>query len=91
MFSSLDLHCGYHQICIGPENKHRVAFACKFALFEFKVMLFGLTNASNIFQWFIHEAHYGISESCNVYLNDILMFSKSVLEYLEHAQVVLQY
>ena len=39
VFSSLDLQCGYHQICLAPEHQHRVAFAYKFSLFELKVML----------------------------------------------------
>ena len=45
VFISLKLQCGYRQICIAPEHQNRVAFACKFGLFEFKVMPFGLTNA----------------------------------------------
>ena len=91
VFSSLHLQCGYHKICIAPEHQHRVAFACKFDLFEFKVIPFGLTNALNTFQWFMHEAFYTMSDFCNLYLNDIIVFIKSVPEHLEHVQAVLQY
>ena len=82
MFSSLDLQCRYHQICIAPEHQHRAAFACKFGLFEFKVMPFGLTNAPSTFQWFMHDALCGMSDFCDVYLDDILVFSKLVPEHL---------
>ena len=81
MFSSLDLQCGYHQICIAPEHQHRVAFAYKFGLFEFKVMRFGLTNAPSTFQQFMHNALCGMSDFCDVYLENILVFRKSVPEH----------
>ena len=58
------------------------AFACKYGLFEFKVMPFGLTNAPSTFQWFMHEKLHGMSDFCDVYLDDILMLSKLVLGHL---------
>ena len=82
VFSSLDLQCGYHQIYIAPEHQHRVAFACKFGLFEFKVMPFGLTNAPSTFQWFMHDALRGMCDFCDVYLDDIFVFSNLVPELL---------
>ena len=82
VFSSLDLQCGYHQICIAPEHQHRREFACRFGLFEFKVMPFGLTNAPRTFQQFMHKALRGMSDFCDVYLDDILVFRKSVPKHL---------
>ena len=82
MFSSLDLQCGYDQICIAPEHQHRAAFAYKFGLFEFKVMPFGLTNAPSTFQRFMHEVLHGIFDFRDVYLDNILVFSKSVPKQL---------
>ena len=52
-------------------------------------MLFGLTNAPSTFQWFIHEALRGMSDFYDVYLDDILVFSKSVPENLLHVWAVL--
>ena len=87
VFTSLDLQCGYHQICIAPEYQHRAEFACKSGLFEFKVMPFGLTNAPTTFQRFMHKVLCGISDFCDMYLDEILMFSKLVPEYLSHVQL----
>ena len=55
IFTSLDLQHGYHQIEIAPEHQHRAAFVCKWGLYEYKVMLFGLTNAPSTFQCFMNE------------------------------------
>ena len=81
MFSSLDLQCEYHQICVTPEHQHRVVFVCKFGLFEFKFMALGLTNAPSTFQWFMHKALRGMFDFFDVYLDDILVFRKMVPEY----------
>ena len=54
-------------------------------------MPFGLTNASSTFQWFMHEALHSMFDFCDVYLYDILIFSKSVPEHLEHVQAALQH
>ena len=54
------------------------AFACKFGLFEFKVMLFGLTNAPSTFQCFMNESLAGLEELCGVYLDDIIVYSRCV-------------
>ena len=54
-------------------------------------MPFGLTNAPSTFQWFMHEALHGMSDFCDVYLDDILVFRKLVPEHLQHVQAVLQH
>ena len=54
-------------------------------------MLFGLTNALSTSQRFMNDALKGLSDFADVYLDNILVFSKSVPEHLEHVQTVLQY
>ena len=68
-----------------------MAFACKYGLFEFKVMPFGLTNAPSTFQRFMHDTLKGLSDFADVYLDDILVFRKSIPEHLEHVRTVLQH
>ena len=54
-------------------------------------MPFGLTNAPSTFQRFMHNILKGLSDFADVYLDDILVFSKSIPEHLEHVSTVLQH
>ena len=49
-----------------------------------------LTNAPNTFQRFMHDILKGLSDFADMYLDDILVFRKSVPEHLEHVRTVLQ-
>ena len=91
IFSALDLASGYWQIGIKEEDKSKTAFVTKQGLFEFNVMPFGLCNAPATFQRAMDALLAELKwHSTLVYLNDILIYSKSPGEHLHHLQEVFQ-
>ncbi|GBG74915.1 hypothetical protein CBR_g19429 [Chara braunii] len=89
-FSKIDLKSGYHQIAIRPEDQHKTAFQTRYGLFEFVVMSFGLCNAPGTFQHAMNQIfHDYLDKFVIVYLDDILIFSKTVEEHVAHLDKVL--
>ncbi|DBA66174.1 TPA: hypothetical protein ACH3X2_14269 [Trebouxia sp. C0005] len=88
VFSSLDLQSWYHQVRIADEDVPKTAFRTHKGLFEFRVLSFGLTNAPAVFQREMNKVFAGLPFVL-VYLDDILMFSKSAKEHAAHLRQVL--
>ncbi|GBG79965.1 hypothetical protein CBR_g30227 [Chara braunii] len=89
-FSKIDLKSGYHQIAIRPEDQHKIAFQTRYGLYEFVVMPFGLRNAPGTFQHAMNRIfHDYLDKFVVVYLDDILIFSKTVEEHVAHLDKVL--
>jgi hypothetical protein len=90
VFSSLDLQSGYHQIRITDSDVEKTAFTTHFGQFQFKVLCFGLTNAPATFQRVMNRI-FGpyIGKFVLVYLDDILIMSRTAAEHLHHLRVVL--
>lgn len=88
IFSKLDLLSGYHQVQMNPSDAYKTAFVTNNGKYHFKVMPFGLKNAPACFSRMMAD----IFRSCPfvlVYLDDILIFSNSPTEHLEHVKFVL--
>ncbi|GBG89838.1 hypothetical protein CBR_g49687 [Chara braunii] len=89
-FSKIDLKSEYHQIAIRPEDQHKTAFQTRYGLYEFVVMPFGLCNAPSTFQHAMNRIfHDYLDKFVIVYLDDILIFSKTVEEHVAHLDKVL--
>ncbi|GBG59350.1 hypothetical protein CBR_g38379 [Chara braunii] len=89
-YTKIDLKSGYHQIAIRPEDQHKIAFQTRYGLYEFVVMPFGLCNAPGTFQHAMNRIfHDHLDKFVVVYLDDILIFSKSVEEHAQHVETVL--
>jgi len=89
VFSSLDLMSGYHQIRLPPEDVEKTAFRMPFGLYQYKVVPFGLTNAPAVFMNHMNNILYDLPFVV-VYLDDILVFSKSQDKHVDHMRLVLE-
>ncbi|KAB5587886.1 Retrotransposable element Tf2 [Ceratobasidium theobromae] len=91
IFTKLDLRWGYNNIRIREGDKWKTAFRTKEGLYEYKVMPFGLKNGPATFQRFMNELFEDLLDICVVvYLDDILIFSKTREEHTEHLREVLE-
>lgn len=88
VFSTLDLHSGYHQIPLSPDAQPLTAFSTPFGHYEYKVMPFGLCNAPATFSRYMSRL---LSDLPNVfvYLDDILIASPDKESHLQHLRSVL--
>ena len=88
VFSTLDAKTGYWQIRMEESSREKTAFVTSNGLYEFRVMPFGLCNAPATFQRVMQKVLAGLSEFCSVYIDDILVFSSSIEEHVEHLKQI---
>ena len=89
--STLDLQSGYHQIPMREADKEKTAFAVSSGLYQFNCLPFGLKNGPAVFQRIMHDTLAGIHYIFALcYLDDIIVFSRSLENHLDHLDQVLQ-
>ena len=91
VYSKIDLHTGYHQLRVREANIPKTAFRTQYGHFEFTVMPFGLTNAPAAFMDLMHRVLQPyLDRFVVIFVDDILIYSKSEEDHERHVRVVLQ-
>ncbi|XP_071925131.1 transposon Tf2-1 polyprotein [Coffea arabica] len=91
VFSKLDLRQGYYQLKIKKEDIPKTAFSSRYGHFEFAVMPFGLTNAPAAFMDLMQRVFKKyLDQFVVVFIDDILIYSKTREEHVKHLEIVLQ-
>jgi hypothetical protein len=89
-FTKLNLHSGYHQVRMHPDDVAKTAFRMHHGHFEFLVMPFGLSNVLVTFQALMNDVLWPfLRRFILVFFDDNLIYSLSWAEHFQHVNIVL--
>ena len=89
-FTTIDLRSGYHQMRIAEEDVPKTAFSTRYGHYEYTVVPFGLTNAPAEFMSLMNKIFKEYTDKfVLVYLDDILVYSKTWEDHIRHVRLVL--
>jgi hypothetical protein len=91
VFSKIDLRSGYHQLKIWECDTPKIAFISRCGLYKYMVKSFGLTNAPAYFMYLMNKVFMEyLDKFFEVFIDDILVYSRNEEEHEEHLHLVLQ-
>ncbi|GJW64813.1 putative reverse transcriptase domain-containing protein [Tanacetum coccineum] len=91
VYSKINLRSGYHQLRVRDEDIPKTAFRTRYGHYKFQVMPFGLTNAPAVFMDLMNRVYKPyLDKFMIVFINDILIYSKSEEEHVEHLKLILE-
>jgi hypothetical protein len=90
VFSKIDIRLGYHQLKVRECDIPNTAFVLRYGLYEYMVMSFELTNAPAYFMYLMNKVFMEyLDKFVVVFINNILVYSRSEEEHEEHLCLVL--
>ena len=90
VFTTLDAFWGYWQIALSEKDKPKKSFVCHAGQFQYTRMPFGLTNVPATFQRALDVILNRFKlKTCLVYIDDIIIFSKTVDDHIDHVDEIL--
>jgi hypothetical protein len=91
IFSKIELRSCYHQVRIKEEDINKTTFRTRYDNYEFTIVPFGLSNASTVFMCLMNGIFREyLDKIVIVFLDDIIIYSKSEEEHEQHLRMVLQ-
>jgi hypothetical protein len=91
IFSKIDLRSGYHRVRIKEEDINKTSCRTRYDHYEFTVVPFGLSNAPAVFMCLMNGIFREyLDKFVIVFLDDILIYSKSEEEHEQHLKMILQ-
>ncbi|GJU29077.1 reverse transcriptase domain-containing protein [Tanacetum coccineum] len=91
VYFKIDLRSGYHHLIVREEDIPKTAFKTRYGHYEFQVMSFGLTNAPAVFMDLMNRVYKPyLGKFAIVFIDDILIYSKSEEEHAEHLKLILE-
>jgi len=90
-FTKFDVRDGYHRLRMAEGEEWKTAFRCRYGLFEYNVMPFGLCNAPGTFQHYMNDTFRDfLDKFLIIYLDDLLIYSDTLAEHKKHVRMVLE-
>jgi hypothetical protein len=90
VFNKIDLRSGYHQIRVKVEDIQKTTYRIRYGHYEYLVLPFGVTNAPGVFMEYMNRIfHKYLNKFVVLFINDILIYSKSEKDHAEHLRIVL--
>lgn len=91
LFTKLDVRQAFHRVRLTEESEELTSFRTRYGQFQYTVLPFGLCNGPSTFQRFINQVlRDEIDSICQVYIDDILIYSEDPLEHWAHVRTVIE-
>ena len=90
VFSNMDLRSSYHHILIKPEDRHKTTFVCDLGKFEFTRASFSIATSPDFLKDLMNKLFFSFGSFCVVYVDDLLIFSNSPRQHLQHLERIFQ-